>query len=263
MTDSVFLDTNLIRNPDVKTFFGNITKLQQISRLAQIYIPCIVIEEIKWQKLEKLRSSLDTFRDNYFSSLFKYKIDDLKQHISNKIEELYKSAKTEIDFIEIALKKDLEHIDHLKDLAVQKIAPFETKNDKGFKDAYIYLTVNQYLSENRKHLFLFTNDGKLKEAFSDNKLVTVLTEPEQYFSYRSAYFQETYFLETLNSEFNGKIRNGELVGLENEVTISVNDIIDIFLTEHDEWVINIRLGKFTFEVVADFYSKEIIDVVQV
>lgn len=260
MTDAVFLDTNLIRNADANSFFGNASKFQQISRLAQIYIPKIVIEEIKWQKWEKLKSSLDSFKANYFSGLVAYDSNQLADHIPQQIQNLYDNAQSEFTFIEVPLKKELDHIDYLKDLAVQKLAPFEKKDDKGFKDAYIYLTIKQFLAENANHIFLFTNDGRLKEAFHDNTLVTVLNEPEQYFDNRSSYFKEGYFLETLNTDFNERIASGDIKGFDADVTLAAENIEDVRINEDDEWEIALKVGKSKFSVIVDFYSKEIIDV---
>ncbi|MFA7275874.1 MAG: PIN domain-containing protein [Pseudobdellovibrionaceae bacterium] len=260
MTDAVFLDTNIIRNADANSFFGNASKFQQISRLVQIYIPKIVIEEIKWQKWEKLRISLDSFKDNYFCSLIGCDAEHLSGHIPEKIAELYDNAQSEFAFTEISLRQELGHIDHLKDLAVQKLAPFETKSDKGFKDAYIYLTIKQFLAENASHIFLFTNDGKLKEAFHGHELVTVLTEPDQYFDNRSSYFKEGYFLETLNTDFNERIASGDIKGFDADATLAAENIEDVRINEDDEWELALKVEKSKFSVIVDFYSKEIIDV---
>jgi len=65
--DTIFIDTNSIRNNKASSFFGNIKEYQKLSKQVQIIIPTIVIEEIKKQKRKFLKSQFDKFKSNYFS----------------------------------------------------------------------------------------------------------------------------------------------------------------------------------------------------
>jgi hypothetical protein len=48
--DTIFLDTNSIRNEKANHFFGNSSKIKDISRLVDVAVPSIVIDEIIRQK---------------------------------------------------------------------------------------------------------------------------------------------------------------------------------------------------------------------
>lgn len=228
--DAVFLDTNCVRNSDTNTFFGQIGKLKQISNVAQIYVPHIVMEEIKLQKKNRLYKSLDVFRDNYFAKHAGFDVKELRQHIEDKVKGLYDKASDEVDFIEHHLENRLEHLDILKTLALSGNAPFEKRskdsnpnNDKGFKDACIYLSILQFLEKNPKDkVFLISNDTRLGEALDDNEQVTVLKTFECYFTYRANYFTGKYFIEKLCEYFN-------------DATIEEKHITDIELNENDDW----------------------------
>jgi rRNA-processing protein FCF1 len=259
--DAVFLDTNAIRNPDLKCFFGQIAKFQQLARIARIIVPRIVIDEIKWQKMDKARRELDTFRSNYFSSLVDYNYQQFQQHVEDQIQHLYQNASSEIAFLERALKPDINHLDRLQSLAVTKTPPFDTGSDKGFKDACIYLTIIQYLEEAAGSVFLFTNDGKLKEAFSAHDRVKIVKEPDDYFNIRQGYFKEDYFLENLVADISERISDGENIGLFGsafEVTKADISVQNITLNSDDEWVVGVNLATHPLEFTVDFYSREIL-----
>lgn len=229
--DAVFLDTNCIRNTGVNSFFGKVDSYQNIASLADVYVPHIVMEEIKVQKLRKLTDQLNNYKNNYFAKLTGFNIDELNEHVSTKINELYAQAKDEIEHTEIYLNKSLEHMDLLKGLALQNKAPFEVKDDKGFKDAYIYLTILQFLEENSgTDVFLITNDGRLKEAFSEHEHVTVISEPKDYFMHRSSYFTEEYFISTIGTYFN-------------DATITSEHISEITLNDDEQWQMFVMVGN--------------------
>lgn len=161
------------------------------------------------------------------------------------------------EHIEIGLPKDPEHVETLRKLAVKNTAPFGEKNDKGFKDAYIYLIIKEHLEKNKKDaVFLITNDGRLREAFEDEPRVTPLHAPKEYILYRGEYFKEQYFLDALGQFFSEHI-------LENDVVINKSDIINIALTDNSDWNISMKTGGYLYDVSVDFASKEIISVTDI
>lgn len=275
MVDAVFFDTNRIRNEHANCFFGGIEKISRIANVAQVFIPSIVMDEIKQQKLRKLEQELATFKDNYFTKHLSINVDGLERHIDEKITELYEGASDEASFVEYHLKDSYDHIHTLKFLALKNHPPFckGDGNDKGFKDSIIYLSIKQYLEENAdKRVFLFTNDGRLKEAFDDNNRVQVLNEFDDYFNYRKGYFYEDYFI--------GKLR--EHFGTQ---SLTASSIIETELTDDDDWRMVVRVPVVaTFEaslsdtsslidepfsevefedieLIIDFTSREIVEVV--
>lgn len=254
MSDAVFLDTSTLRNADPMRFFGNTARLQQIARLAPIYVPDVVIEEIKWQKRERLRGQFSKFTENYFFAKVECEQDVLEEHIEERIAELYGTAAEELPFQIKKLEDDPEHIRHLLDLAMQKKAPFEIGTDKGFKDACIYLTILQHLDATRDMVFLFTDDGRLRDSFNGHERVMTLKEPNQYFDYRSSFFRERYFLEQLTEGFENLDYTPDGIKITEEVikSTAVND--------DDDWLLEIEVNEESWHVTVDFYSKEVLEV---
>jgi hypothetical protein len=73
---------------------------------------------------------------------------------------------------EIIKLKNPNALYQIKNLAIKKEPPFVSRNgsDKGFKDAYIYFTVLEYLQNTSdKYLFFITTDSLLKAAFEEHR----------------------------------------------------------------------------------------------
>jgi len=244
--DSIFLDTNSLRNHKANHFFGNIKEYARISQVANIVIPSIVIDEIKRQKERFLQSQLSKFRSNYFTYYLDCETGDtLFSHIHEQVESLYEQSQSEFPYSE-------EHLNHdgilkqIKYMAIQNHAPFELDNDKGFKDSYIYFTVTQYLERSGGNIFIVSNDNRFREAFSDKKHITVLSTVDQYYDYRKAYFKEEYFLGRLQDH----------LGTD---SISADDVKLVDLTDNDEWKIELEIDSEPYTIYADFYSREILE----
>lgn len=254
--DAVFIDTNRICNKGINSFFGDFEKYSRIANLAQVYIPSIVMEEIRTQKLRELERSLGQFKNNYFCEHFKCDLNGIEDHVEEVIQGLYQNANNEIEHIEYTLKKDPEHTDNLKFLALKNHPPFDKNTDKGFKDAYIFLTIKQFLEGNEKiDVFLFTHDGRLKQAFEKDKRVTVLEEPDEYFSYRQEYFVSDYFLDVLRQGFS------EMDEVEEVIELTADSVKDVVLDDDDNWVLSVNLEENgRFRVIVDFATKEIIEI---
>ena len=245
--DTIFLDTNSIRNENVNHFFGNTIKIKQISHLVDIAIPSIVIDEIIRQKRRYLNRQLDKIKSNYFASVIEFKakyLEDSKKHIDDIINDLLNNSQNEFRYRII----DLEHkgkLEKIKELAIKNVPPFEANSDKGFKDSYIHLTICDFLDSSEGEVFILTNDNRLKESFRDTKVI-VLSEIDEYISYRKEYFKEEYFIGRLNEYFDTD-------------TIKPKDILSSELTETDEWLIRLDYDAKETEILVDFYSKEIIE----
>ena len=242
--DTIFLDTNAIRNRDANTFFGNIQKYNKLSEITQIIIPSIVIEEIKQQKWKHLKEQLGKFRSNYFTSLFiePEMVGVLDAHITERIDELYNKAYVEFPYKEIELEHDGK-LEKMKQLAIQNKAPFAAGTDKGFKDAYIYFIILQYLEIADDDVFLITNDARLGEALQEK--VIVLNAPDDYYKFREEFFKEEYFLSKINEHFH-------------DDSITQADILNIQLTEENDWEITIEFEGKERTLLVDFVSREII-----
>ena len=247
--DTVFLDTNSIRNQDLNSFFGNISKIKELSRLVDIAIPSIVVDEIKRQKKKKLKGQLDKLKSNYFYDFIGFDSSDYtecKKHIDDRIEELFTQSLDEFSYKVIELVKT-DRIEEFRNLAITNRAPFEADSDKGFKDVYIYFTVIDFLETADDDVFLLTNDNRLKSAFEESK-VTVINEVDQYLRYRQEYFSEDYFVGKLNEFFDSDL-------------IEKKDVLSSELTDEDDWKVKIEFEGDEVELLVDFYSREIIEVI--
>lgn len=254
MPDAVFVDTNQLRREGAEGFFGNVAALEQLARVADLHIPSIVIEEIKWQKRRKLKSDLDKFKSNYFFQRVQADAGAMEAHIEERIEELYQEAAAEIEFIECPLVEDILHLPHLQDLSLQKLAPFDLSGDKGFKDACIYLTISQFLETTDDEVFLLSNDSLLGEAFAENPRVHVLKSADEFFDNRSSYFKEDYFLQRVSGAFNEEYQEDGM-----NISLEARDIFSVNMNEEDEWIVSVQSEAASFVAVVDFYSREVIE----
>jgi len=253
MADAVFIDTNKIRNPDGNKFFGNTDELQQLSRVAEIHVPSIVIEEIKWQKRRQLRKKLSSFKDNYFFKMVTCDAEALEAHVETEIERLFDEAGQELEFTASFLNEDATHLSQLQDLALRNKAPFSPKDDKGFKDACIYLTILQHLdSDPNEQVFLITDDGLLKQAFHNAERVTVIRNSEDYFDCSGKFAIEPYFLERLSDFYHEEFPE------QAKPIFNPEDIGDCKINTEDEWELAVKSDNFDFGAVIDFYSHEVI-----
>lgn len=213
--------------------------------MVNIIIPSIVIDEIKKQKRRVLRSQYDKFTSNYFTKHLGIESAHLQSHINEKIEELYLDANSELPHLvlELETKGKLEKI---RELAINNKPPFEANSDKGFKDAYIYLTVLQYLESADDDVFVLTNDSRLKQAFDRHADIVVLSSPEEYINYREEYFKEEYFI-------------NRMIEFYDDDSITIDNILNIELTVENDWQILVFANNEKYQLLVDFVSKEIIE----
>jgi len=244
MRYKVIFDTNSIRNAEsVADFFGGRTELERFLKVSEIIIPDIVIEEIKSQKRKHLISKRDSFLSNPFHFLRKVNEEETKSFDIDKwITDLVDEER--IPHTVIFLTKD-EVLDDIKKLCLENLPPFEENCDKGFKDAYIYFTVLEYLeSTDDENIFVVTNDDRLRMAFEGNTRVTVVKNFNDFEKYIDAYFRDEYFVNRLKEEIS-----------EN---ITAEHISGIWLNAEGNWIIKLTCDGNTYFTEADFNSREII-----
>ena len=181
----MFLDTNLVRNKNhAGPLFGNIDKLRDKAELVDIIIPEMVIEEIlddkrndfKEQKNKALQSaktnnvlkSAGVVTEDIESIEYMPNMDDLISQLPFSIE-VIKLNNSEAAFANIL------------ELAINHKPPFESKGDKGLKDAIIAMTIDEYLSEHQidQKSIVLTNDRLLGEYYDARKDVVVVENFEE------------------------------------------------------------------------------------
>jgi rRNA-processing protein FCF1 len=244
MKYKVIFDTNSIRNAEsVADFLGGRAELERFLKVSEIIIPDIVIEEIKNQKRKHLISKRDSFLSNPFHFLRKIneeetKSFDIEKWITDLVDE------ESVPHTVIFLTKD-NVLDEIKKLCLANLPPFEENCDKGFKDAYIYFTILEYLEcIDGENVFVVTNDDRLRMAFDNNPRVIVVKNFDEFEKYIDSYFREEYFINRLKEEVSGNITTDCIEG--------------IWLNTNENWVIKILCDEKTYFVEVDFSTREII-----
>lgn len=252
MKEKVVFDTNKMRNSDINNFLGNRVDLEKFTLVADIVIPEAVIQETIRQKRSKLKSNQDKFIDNPFHGLVglekvitkSFKIDDYIENLKT----------TETIPFEVIDLKDFQVFEQIKDLAYQKLAPFEEKDntDKGFKDAIIYFSVLEYLQEiPNKNIFVCTDDGRLTEAFNRHHNIIVVKTFDEFKQESISQFTDEYFLEKLNNELAPDVTETNIkefwYGINDNKILLVND-------ENQEYVIEIDSGEILSSELRSEYS---------
>lgn len=170
------VDTNAVNNDNCDgNFFGNMAHLQELSKYFDIVVPKIVLDEIvkhKYKKMEQQRQeALRLFKKNPIikrSSLTEEDINNFKPTI-DLAEELCKLP-FNVEVIDISdsdacLKK-------MRDLALKNVAPFDNETDRGFKDAILALSIEEYARKNNlNNLVFISRDNRLTEYFEKNDSV--------------------------------------------------------------------------------------------
>lgn len=244
MKYKVIFDTNSIRNAEsVADFLGGRSELERFLKVSELIIPDIVIEEIKSQKRKHLISKRGSFLSNPFHFLRKINEEETK---SFDIEKLITDLVDEesVPHTVIFLTKD-NILDEMKKLCLANLPPFEENCDKGFKDAYIYFTILEYLEcVDSDNVFVVTNDDRLRMAFNNNNRVTVVKNFDEFEKYNDSYFREEYFINRLKGEISGNL--------------TADYIEEIWLNTNENWVIKILCDDKTYFVEVDFSTREII-----
>ncbi len=173
MAYEVIFDTNIVRNKNCKFFLGGREELEKFSRLCKIIIPDIVIKEIEKQKNKNIEELHKKLKENELSGVLNL---DIPSDIDSS--QLIQSLKDNenIDYETIYLTEVADTLSKMKERALSNSPPFEEKSDKGFKDAYIYFTILEYIKNSKdenKQLFFCSQDKKLQEAFRKEEITVI------------------------------------------------------------------------------------------
>jgi len=257
--EKVIFDTNAIRDKEPKNFLGNRSELEKFLKVAQIVFPNLVIEEIKHQKRRNLTSKKQAFLDNPFHWIKKLDVDETKGFdIEEHIASLEKGEKLEYSVIELT---DYSVLEQMRELALKKQAPFDAgeKTDKGFKDAYIYFTILEYLqSTSDKVIFVCTKDGRLKEALEEHPSIIVIKNYDEFIQKSVTKYFDDYFIKKLQADINTNINKKCIV--DYWVNINENRVLLIDV-EDEKIVVEVDSGEIIdYKNVGD-YSVAIINLI--
>lgn len=252
MKYKVIFDTNpLYSKKSTNSFFGENSKLRDFREISEIIIPEMVIEELISQKRNYLNSERNDFLKNPFHSLMgldeeKTEKFDIEQYISHLREK-------EIITYEIIPLTNPTAFEEIKELCLKNSPPFDEKSDRGFKDAYIYLTILDYLKTlNGEVVYFVTSDDRFKEAFDGNRQVRVIESYEEFIQYNDSYFKGIYFIEQLM-----EVNFIEQLISDTEEPIKTEDIKQIWINSDGNWILKINYNATIIFIEVDFRTKVI------
>jgi len=246
LREKVIFDTNKIRNPEPNNFLGGKDELKKFASVSDIVLPDIVLDEIRYQKKRSLKSNRDKFLTNPFYLLLGLEKEATKKFDSDSYLQTLEEEE-EITYSKIELQ-DYSILKEMRDLAIRKLPPFEKgeNTDKGFKDAYIYFTILEYLDViPDEYIFVCTDDGRLKEALSKHSRIRIVNNFEDFSQESISSFYDDYFIEKLNQEF-GPFQD-----------ITKDDLKDFWFSINENHVLLINVADQLY--VVEIESGEIIE----
>ena len=164
--------------------------------------------------------------------------------IEEKLDHLRKISKLELEY-SVLHPKRFDRLEVIKRMALDRVAPFSLASDKGFKDTYIYFTVIDFLEETNDDVYVMTRDDRLCEALKSTSAHPIRNLSD-YFTRRTSYFYEAYFMSTLREYF--MMEQGD------ECTI-----LNIKTNSEGNWIITATHNEDIQEIEVDYLSREILD----
>lgn len=237
----MIFDTNFLLEKKLKNFFGKKDQLIKFSKVADIIIPDMVVQELlEWYK-RNFEKEKEQFLKMALPNVLSHNTDSIK--IDETLNQL---LDLETGLFQVIDLKNPKYIFDMKQLALKKEPPFvpDDGSDKGFKDAYICFTVIEYLEEiEDKYIFFVTNDKLLKMAFSKYPNIRVVESYDEFIQKSISVLYDDYFIGKLKSEIDAEIKK------ENITEYSINE------NENQILIIDMEDKKYIVEVD----SQEIVD----
>lgn len=255
MREKVVFDTNIIRNAESTNFLGGRNELERFADVADIVIPDIVIQEIKRQKRKNLQSNKQKFLDNPFHNLLE--IDESNTNAFNVDDYIEKLVNDEDFTFEIIDIKDNNVLPKIKELAVNKKAPFEGRDntDKGFKDALLYFSVLEYLQEiSNKNVFVCLKDGRLKEALDAHQNIVVVESYDEFKAKSISQFYDDYFIQQVENELSIDITQEHII--EHWTNFEDNQVVLINL-KNEEFLVEVDAGEIVNSANKNQFSENL------
>lgn len=248
--EKVIFDTNCIFNKKATSFLGNKHELAEFSKVSEIIIPKTAIEEIEARYKRFFSEEKTKFLNTLLPSIVQNNFDNID--VDARIQEL-KDAE-EISYKEIELT-DFSILPKMKDLAIKKLPPFESGNgtDKGFKDAYIFFTILEYIqSIPDKYVFVCLKDKKFKEAFKDYPNIHIIENFKEFNAKSISRYKNPYFIDKINDENNLDISAEDIIDTWINIDSNTNMLIRF---NNEEYIIEIDSG----EIINFINKNEFID----
>ncbi len=241
MKEKVIFDTNFLYNKKGTSFFGNREDLKKFTIDADILIPEVVIEELMAKYERDFEQEKEKFLKTILPSIIDHNTNEV--NIKSKLNELIDTEA--IAYTKILLT-DFSVLPKIKKLAIGKLPPFENRDDtdKGFKDAYVYFTILEFLQKSSdKYVFVCTKDKRFKMAFDKHPNIRPIESHDEFKKYSILQFFDDYFIQKINEVL--------------EFTISKENIIEYWHNVDGNQ--NILIKTDDVEYVLEVDSNEIVD----
>lgn len=256
MKEKVIFDTNFLFNKVASSFFGNREELKLFSNDAEIIIPEIVLEELEAKYIRMFDDEKGKFTKTLLSHIVDHNTNEII--IENRIKELIDNEKIPYSVIGLS---NYEVLPEIKKLAIKKYPPFENGEgtDKGFKDAYIYFTVLEFVQNiSDKYIFICSKDKRFKNAFEKHLNIIPIESYEDYKKRSISHFFGEYFIEQINEKLEFNISKENIK--EYWYNISDNVVVLIEFEGH-EYVIETDSGEIINTTNRSQYLNEIRDLI--
>jgi rRNA-processing protein FCF1 len=258
MKAKVIFDTNIIKDSNPESFLGGRVELQKFAGVAEIILPDLVIEELKYQKRKELEKNKKLFLKNPFHWLRNIDREDT-ENFDNEAHITELENKEDIKYTIIHLKNH-SVLDQIRELAIEKLPPFET-DGKGFKDTYIYFTVLEYLQTiSDKYIFVCTKDKIFQEAFKKYQNIKVIEDFKEFEEYIGLNIPSEYILQQIQETYEGIEYEEKWLNIEHNWVLSfkeksqkrliifdsvANETIDTIVTTQDLNIVLAYLNEDT------------------
>lgn len=169
---TVIADTNQVRSERSHThLLGNRKSLSELVKVAKLVLPAIVIEEIVQQKRELFESDRQALASNNLLSMAGISNEAIDNIDFSQVENAVRKDRS-IPFEVADFNHDEMAFRKLEELAIARKPPFNKGSDKGFKDACVVLSVEEYAAAHPdEKVFLATEDERIGEYFKTSGAV--------------------------------------------------------------------------------------------
>jgi hypothetical protein len=236
--EKVIFDTNSLFNRKATSFLGNNADFSKFANVTDIIIPGIVLDELE----AKYKRQFEDEKEKYLKTLLPsiMQSDIKKVDFDVRLEELKKSETINYEVIELT---DFSVLSKMRELAVNKLPPFEPgdNTDKGFKDAYIYFTILEYIQtipDNK--VFVCVKDTRFKEALKQNPRIIPIESFKEFMKYRISQYTSDYFISKLNQELGLSVVKTDVLDCWTNVDENTCLLIQL---EEDQYVIQVDSGE--------------------
>lgn len=254
--EKVIFDTNSLFNRKATTFLGNDRDFLKFVSVAEIIIPGIVIDELEAKYKRLYEEEKGKYVNTLLPSIMQTHIEEVD--FNTRLEELKGFEITKYNVIEL---RDFSVLQEMRELAIKKLPPFEpgNKTDKGFKDAYIYFTILEYLETiSDKTVFVCVKDVRFKKALMQHPRIIVIDSFDEFMKYSETRYISDYFINKINQEMDLSIVKSDV--LDYWTNIEENTCL-LIQSNDDKFVIEVDSGEIVEFKNTNEYDESIYDFV--